>query len=90
MNRPEPRAEFFSDWCLDRIATALERIADAKAPPLPPQGTPLPDDFPARDELEAAGIVHLENVPKKASGLAALGLDGTAINRVLTWLKVNK
>lgn len=79
----------YADWCLGRIATALEAIAAATAPPAEEPGTPLPEDFPGREVLAEAGVLYLERVPRKGYDLAALGLDGPTVNRVMTWLKVN-
>lgn len=82
-------ATTYEGWCLDRIATALEVLAlwqQPKPEPAKP-GTPLPEDFPARERLAEAGIVHLEALPRKGEKLAALGLNGLEINRVLSYVK---
>jgi hypothetical protein len=73
-----------------RIAEALERIAAALEGGVPAAvepGTPLPEGFPGRRALHEAGVVYLERVPRTGPGLAALGLDGVTVNRILTQLK---
>lgn len=83
----------YADWCLDRIATALEVIALSRATAgKDPEGaaeTPLPEDLPGREALAAAGVIYLEALPRKGPELEKLGLDGLTVSRVLTWLKVN-
>lgn len=88
--------ESYADWCLDRIATALEVIASvaslgvlARQQPAAEPGTPLPEEFPGREALEEAGVIYLEGLPRKGPELERLGLDGLTVGRVLTWLKVN-
>lgn len=39
---------------------------------------PLPEDFPGRKELAAAGISHVENVPRDEDGLTAVRGIGPA------------
>ena len=73
-----------------RIAEALERIAAALEGGVPAAvepGTPLPEGFPGREDLHEAGVFYLECVPRTGPGLAALGLDGVTVNRILTQLK---
>lgn len=83
----------YEGWCLDRIATALEllvmaqQMARSESQPADEPGTPLPEDFPARERLAEAGIVHLEALPRKGEKLAALGLNGLEINRALSYVK---
>ena len=74
----------WADWCLGRIATALERLAAANDPA---PGELLPDDFPGLVELHEAGILHYEALPRTGPGLAMAGLDGVVISRILTRLK---
>ena len=90
-----PAPTTYADWCLDRIATALEVVASlevlARQQPAVAvdEGTLLPDDLPGREALAAAGIGVMEKLPRKAAALEALGLDSGTIGRLLTWLKVN-
>lgn len=87
------RPTTYADYCLDRIATALEvwvmGLQTAKQEPAAEPGTPLPEDFPGLIELHEAGIVYLERLPRKGSELAGLGLDAPTINRILTRLKAD-
>jgi hypothetical protein len=79
----------YAEYCLNRLAVALEKLAAYNAPPAREPGAPLPDDFPGREALAEVGIVYLEDVPKSSVELADMGLDGRTISRVLTWQKVN-
>ena len=83
----------YADWCLDRIATALEVIALSRVTvgkePEAAAETPLPEDMPGREALIAAGIASMEKLPRKGAELEKLGLDGFTVSRILTWLKVN-
>ena len=55
-----------------------------------PESTPLPDDFPGRAALEAAGLGWLENVPRTGGKLTAVpGIGTVTANQILTWLKAN-
>lgn len=85
----------YTEWCLGRIANALEaavwvmeqgRPAQEERPAVEP-GTPLPEDFPAREKLAEAGVIYLEALPRKGERLAALGLNALEINRVLSYVK---
>jgi hypothetical protein len=90
----------YADWCLNRIATAVEAAATAlevlvmaqqmaRQEPAAEPGTSLPDDLPGREALEAAGISSMEKLPRKGGELERLGLDGQMVSRILTWLRVN-
>lgn len=85
--------ESYADWCLDRIATALEVLVMAqqmaRQEPAGAAETALPDDMPGRATLVAAGVSSMEKLPRKGPELEKLGLDGQTVSRVLTWLKVN-
>lgn len=74
---------------LERIAAVLERWVDGVdgAGTGAERGTPLPEGLPGREALHEAGVVYLEALPRSGEALAALGLDGRMVNRVLTWLK---
>lgn len=53
--------------------TALRRYWQKQADPLP-EPAPLPDDFPARAKLEAAGLTTFEAVRANLGNLRKLGL----------------
>jgi hypothetical protein len=56
----------------------------------PVESTPLPDSFPGRAALLAAGFDSLESVPKTGAALTAVsGIGTTTANQILTWFKVN-
>jgi hypothetical protein len=56
----------------------------------PEEVTALPDDFPGRDALAAAGYANLEDVPRTGSKLTAVsGIGKVTANQILTWFKVN-
>ncbi len=80
----------YADWCLDRVATALEAIAAGLGTPEAESelGTPLPEDFPGRDLLHEAGVAYLESVPRTGALLEALGLSAQDVVRVLVWQKM--
>lgn len=80
----------YADWCLDRVATALEAIAAGLGTPEaePEPGTLLPEDFPGREVLEEAGVIYLEGVPRTGALLEALGLSAQDAVRVLVRQKM--
>lgn len=52
--------------------------------------TPLPDDYPGKDALEAAGVVYVESVPKTGNELTAIsGIGSATANKILTYQKTN-
>ncbi|AZF88287.1 ribonucleotide-diphosphate reductase subunit beta-like protein [Meiothermus phage MMP17] len=55
------------------IRQMWERIQQADNPALP-EPAPLPDNFPARAKLEAAGLTTLEAVRANLGNLRKLGL----------------
>ena len=59
---------------------------ELNAPPAPDL-VELAEDFPGREALLEAGVVYRKTVPLTGEGLAALGLDGPTVNRILTRLK---
>lgn len=54
--------------------TALRRYWQKQADNPLPEPAPLPDDFPARAKLEAAGLTTLEAVRANLGNLRKLGL----------------
>lgn len=86
-NWPKTEPTTYADWCLNRIATALERLVELNAPSAPPDVTELAEDFPGREALAEAGILYYETLPRTGAELAAVGLDGRTANRVLSWIR---
>lgn len=98
-DRPLPRPVSNTDFYLAAILDALQKLAPAQ----PADGTdlvdlrepakqytPLPEDFPGRDALLAAGIDALEDVPRTGSGLTAVsGIGKVTANQILTYFTVN-
>jgi len=67
-----------------------ETLVIEAPPPAEPEATPLPDDFPGKAALEAAGIVTLEDVPRSGKALTAVsGIGSVTANQILSWFKVN-
>lgn len=89
-NWPKTEPTTYADWCLNRIATALERLVELNAPSPPPDVTELAEDFPGREALAEAGILYYETLPRTGAELAAVGLDGPTANRVLTRLRAER
>jgi len=87
-NWPKTEPTTYADWCLNRIAAALEQLVELNAPSAPPVVTELADDFPGRETLAEAGILYYETLPRTGAELAAAGLDGPTANRILTRMKV--
>jgi len=79
----------YSEWCLNRIASALETMA-AAGTEAQPDLVELAEDFPGREQLAEAGVIFLDDVPATGAGLAGLGLDGMTVNRILTRLKTER
>ncbi len=68
------------------IATGYARLPGDVPPEV--AGTSLPENFPVRDELLAAGIETLEDVPRSVSELKALpGVGKVAAARILAALE---
>ena len=99
-DRPLPRPVSSTDFYLAAILGELQKL---NAPP--PTGdtglvnlrepaveaTPLPEDFPGRDALIAAGYTVLEMVPRKGKDLTAVsGIGPVTANQILTWFEVRK
>lgn len=98
-DRPLPRPVSSTDFYLAAILGELQKLT---AQPQPVEGglidlreperqfTPLPDDFPGKEALLAAGIDALEDVPRKGKDLTAVsGIGPVTANQILTWFKVN-
>lgn len=62
------------------IRQMWERIQQADNPL--PEPAPLPDDFPARAKLEAAGLTTLEAVRANLGNLRKLGLTNREAKQV--------
>jgi hypothetical protein len=100
-DKPLPRPVSSTDFYLAAILGELKKQAQAQPAddtglidlrePAPPQYTPLPDDFPGRDALLAAGIDALEDVPRTGKDLTAVsGIGKVTANQILTYFKVGK
>lgn len=105
-DRPLPRPVSSTDFYLAAILGELQKLT-AQAQPVGAQpqpvgdlvdlrepakpATPLPEDFPGRDALLAAGIDVLEDVPRSGNGLTAVsGIGKVTANQILTYFRVNK
>lgn len=95
--RPVTASDFYLAAILDELRQMKDRLPSPAATPEPgltplseparPQMTPLPDDFPARDKLAAAGILYLETVPRDGDALVAIKGIGTATaGQILAYL----
>ena len=103
-DRPLPRPVSSTDFYLKAVLDELQGLrADLAAKPeAAPDGlidlrepaveaTPLPEDFPGRDALIAAGYTVLEMVPRKGKDLTAVSNIGpVTANQILTWFEVSK
>lgn len=99
-DRPLPRPVSSTDFYLAAILGELQKLnapppaddtglVDLREPAK--QYTPLPENFPGRDALLAAGIDALEDVPRKGKELTAVsGIGPVTANQILTWFEVNK
>ncbi len=100
-DRPLPRPVSTTDFYLAAILGELQK-QNAQAQPVDDSGlidlreparqyTPLPEEFPGRDALLAAGIDALEDVPRKGQDLTAVsGIGKVTANQILTYFQVNK
>ena len=67
-------------------STSSGQVVVLKEPERP--ATPIPDGFPGKAELEAAGITVLETVPADGDALVALpGIGKVTAGRILVALK---
>ena len=74
----------------DGMIELREPLVVESLPLAQPEPTPLPDDFPGKAALGAAGIEYLEDVPRKGKDLTAIsGIGAVTANQILTWFKVN-
>lgn len=98
-DRPLPRPVSSTDFYLAAILGELQKLT-AQPPADDPglvdlrepvrQYTPLPEDFPGKDALLAAGIDVLEDVPRSGNGLTAVsGIGKVTANQILTYFKAN-
>ncbi len=95
--RPVTITDFYMAAMLDELRQIKDRLPSPAATPEPgltplseparPQMTPLPDDFPAKDKLAAAGILYLETVPRDGDDLVAIeGIGQVTAGRILAYL----
>jgi len=99
-DKPLPRPVSTTDFYLAAILGELQKLnapqpaddtglVDLREPAR--QYTPLPEEFPGRSELLAAGIDALEDVPRKGEALKKIsGIGPVTANQILTWFEVNK
>lgn len=99
-DRPLPRPVSSTDFYLAAILGELQKLnappptgdtglVDLREPAV--EATPLPEDFPGRDALIAAGYTVLEMVPRKGKDLTAVsGIGPVTANQILTWFEVRK
>jgi hypothetical protein len=68
----------------------LDQLREPETAVSAPDPAPLPDDFPGRAALAAAGIDTFEDLPRTGDGLTAVsGIGTVTANQILTWLATN-
>ena len=83
------KPEAAPDGLIDLREAAPDGLIDLREPAV--EATPLPEDFPGRDALIAAGYTVLEMVPRKGKDLTAVSNIGpVTANQILTWFEVSK
>ena len=86
-----PRPVTVSDIYLHDIAVNTRLIRDYLAPkPEVVLATPIPDGFPGRDALIAAGVESLEAIPQKGADLVKIkGIGNKTASEIITFRKVH-
>lgn len=81
-----PPPEAAADLVAEPDEAAAAQVVLLKEPERPQ--TPIPDSFPGKAELEAAGITVLEDVPADGDALVAIsGIGPVTAGRILVALR---